>query len=344
MKAPLHIPHSRPRFGHSFFKGLARVLESGHVAMGREAEALEKEVSDFLEMPHAAAVDSGTSALMLAVRALKGTRSNFVVGVPAYVCCAVSFAVRAAGAVPRGMDCGPDLRLLPEQVNAMASQLDAVVLVHPFGLVEPLVAETWPCPVIEDIAQGAGGRLHGRPVGSYGDVTIASFYATKPWGGAAGGMILSKDVSIHTAVLAMRYADGAGLDQDYAGNHQLSDIHAAMARTRFAQAEAERERRRHITQKFDAWLRDKAATPVAGLAEGSCFRYIVRMPCDAAGLIDALRASGIDACRPVSAYPDRTLFPGAAQAWESCVSLPLLGDFSSEELQYVKGTLDKCLS
>jgi len=46
----------------------------------------------------------------------------------------------------------------------------------------------------------------------------------------------------------------------------------------------------------------------------------------------------------VPVRPDAALFPGAACAWETCVSLPLLGDFSNEELQYMKGALEKCLT
>jgi len=177
------IPHSRPRFNASFKAAVARVLDSGYVAMGDEAAALEQEVASRLQLPYAAAVDSGSSALMLAVRALKGSRPEFTVGIPAYVCSAVLHAVRAAAATPYFMDCGPDLRLDPGRARVAATGLDAVVLVHPFGLIEPLVADAWPCPVIEDIAQAAGGSLNGRPLGSYGDIAVVSFYATKPWGG-----------------------------------------------------------------------------------------------------------------------------------------------------------------
>ncbi len=339
----MHIPHSRPRFGSRFSEAVTRVLNDGHVATGAEALALEQDVATFMGMPHAVAVDSGTSALMLAVRALRGVRTGFKVGVPAYVCHAVPHAVRAAGAVPQAMDCGPDLRLEPDEARKAASSLDAVVLVHPFGYVEPLVAETWPCPVIEDIAQGAGSSLEGRPVGCFGDITVLSFYATKPWGGAAGGMVLSRDASLHASVRAMCSADDAGLDQAYAGNHQLSDIHAVMARTRLTQAEAEQQRRRQAATALDELLGETDVFPVRHSAGDNWYRYIVRVSGDAKVLIGKLRALGVHACRPVPARPDGASFPGAARAWDTCVSLPLLSNFRSDELQYVRDALKKCL-
>lgn len=311
--------------------------------MGAEVLALEQDVATLVDMPHAVAVDSGTSALMLAVRALRGTRTGFTVGIPAYVCHAVPHAVRAAGAVPHAMDCGPDLRLEPEKARKAARSLDAVVLVHPFGYVEPLVAEAWPCPVIEDIAQGAGGSLKGKPLGCFGDITVLSFYATKPWGGAAGGMVLSRSASVHAAVRAMRCVDDAGLEQPYAGNHQLSDIHAVMARIRLTQAEAERQHRRQAASALDDLLGETAVFPVRRSAGNNCYRYIVRVRGNAKDLIEKLRALGVHACRPVPARPDGASYPGAARAWDTCISLPLLSNFRSGELQYLRDALKKCL-
>ncbi|MDQ7011983.1 MAG: DegT/DnrJ/EryC1/StrS family aminotransferase, partial [Mariprofundaceae bacterium] len=104
------IPHSRPRFGSAFIEAVTKVLQSGHVVMGERAAALEAQVGGKLGVDYAVALDSGTSALMLAFRALGREKPLRRVGIPAYCCSSVYFAVRAAGCEPVWMDCGDDLR------------------------------------------------------------------------------------------------------------------------------------------------------------------------------------------------------------------------------------------
>ena len=262
------IPHSRPVFGKAYSDALIRIVESGHVAMGGEALLLEREVAQRIQKASAVAVDSGTSAISLVLKALIRKDGNNRVGIPAYCCSSVLYAVLAAGYEPVCMDCGEDLRLIPDQALTEAAALDVVILVHPFGMVEPMAAEAWPCPVIEDIAQAAGAELNGRPVGSFGDVTIASFYATKPWGGAYGGMVASNDHALCEVIKAMRDPDGAVQLQDYAGHHQLSDLHAGMANVRLESVDDEQSAREALAHVMDGWFDGGEVAPVAGIHQG----------------------------------------------------------------------------
>lgn len=339
------IPHSRPIFDAASAQALARVLESGVVACGPRAEELEARVCRLIGQSFATAVDSGTSALLLALFALGTQRRIRRVGIPAYACRALLHAVRAAGCEPVLMDCDDDLRLRRDAALALADSLDVVILVHPFGFVEPLVAEDWPCPVIEDIAQGAGGRLDGKPLGGFGDVCVASFYATKPWGGAFGGMAASDDEAICSAVRAMRCADTADLGLPYAGNHQLSDVHAVLALARLDVADAEREARKRLSERYDEWLKASGASIVRRDADGNHYRYIVRVG-DAGKVIARLREHGVGAARPVATPLSRLLktdAPGAESAWQTCVSLPLLSAMSDTEEALIQEALNACM-
>ncbi|MES0371992.1 MAG: DegT/DnrJ/EryC1/StrS aminotransferase family protein [Mariprofundaceae bacterium] len=341
------IPHSRPIFGKTFSDALIRIVESGHVAMGGEALLLEQEIARRIQKKYAVAVDSGTSAITLALKALPLKENGNRIGIPAYCCSSVLYAVLAAGCEPVCMDCGEDLRLIPEQALKQAASLDAVVIVHPFGMVEPMAADAWPCPVIEDIAQAAGAELNGRPVGSFGDVTIASFYATKPWGGAYGGMVLSDDQGLCETIKSMRDPDGAVQLQNYAGHHQLSDLHAAMANVRLKQANEEQASRQRQTDMMDAWFEGGTATPVAEIHQGNHYRYIIRTSGDAEGFINRFQQHGVAAVRPVTTPINRLLgvdSPGAEQAWLDCVSLPLLADISEAELEQLQEAVKSCIS
>lgn len=341
------IPHSRPVFGQSFTERLVQVTESGHVAMGSEAHLLERKVARRIQKEHSVAVDSGTSAITLALRALARVGGVSRVGIPAYTCSSVLYAVLAAGCEPVCMDCGEDLRLIPEQALTQAASLDALILVHPFGMVEPMAAEAWPCPVIEDIAQAAGAELNGRPVGSFGDITIASFYATKPWGGAYGGMVASDNHALCEAVIAMRDPDRAVQLQDYAGHHQLSDLHAAMANIRLESAGDEQSAREALAHVMDGWFDSETVVPVAGMHQGNRYRYLIRTTGEAESFISRLVQHGVTAARPVATPVSRLLgvdIPGAEKAWLDVVSLPMLADISEAELEQLREAVESCIS
>lgn len=340
------IPHSRPVFGKTFSDALIRVVESGHVAMGDEALLLEREVARRIQKACAVAVDSGTSAITLALRALAAAGGGNRVGIPAYTCSSVLYAVLAAGFEPVCMDCGEDLRLIPEQALKQAASLDAVIIVHPFGMVEPMAAEAWPCPVIEDIAQAAGAELNGRPVGSFGDVTIASFYATKPWGGAYGGMVASDDHALCEVIKAMRDPDGAVQLQDYAGHHQLSDLHAGMVNARLESVADEQSTREALAHVMDGWFDGEPVVPVAGIHKGNHYRYLIRTAGEAESFINRLMHHGVSAARPVATPISRLLgvdSPGAEKAWLDVVSLPMLADISEAELEQLREAVEACI-
>lgn len=341
------IPHSRPVFGQSFSQAVQQVVASGQVAMGEEARLLEQRIASMLGRTFSVAVDSGSSAISLALRALVQRRSVKRVGIPSYTCSSVLYAVMAAGCEPVCMDCGDDLRLNPEAAMKQATSLDAVVLVHPFGMVEPLAAESWPCPMIEDIAQSAGAELNGKPVGSFGDMTVASFYATKPWGGAYGGMVLCDDAELSAAVLAMRDPDAAVALQNYIGHHQLSDLHAVMVNVRLGLASEERRARKAHALSMDEWFQSDDMLPVAGIHQGNSYRYIIRTENDAERWIERVRRSGVGAARPVQTPISRLLgieATGAESAWQRCVSIPLLADASEKEMDQIREAINACIS
>jgi len=345
----LMIPHSRPVFGPAFVDAVRHVVESGQLAAGAECAALEAEVAGLIGTGHAVAVDSGSSAIMLALHALNMEQKIKRVGIPAYACRAILHAVRATGAEPVCMDCGDDLRLDSEPARALAGNLDAVIVVHPFGMVEPMAAESWPCPVIEDIAQSAGGRSgeqgDGKMLGGFGDVAVTSFYATKPWGGAYGGMMMSRNPDVCARVRQMRYADMADMTLPYAGNHQLSDIHAALARTRISRAVEDREHRMRLVTTYDEWFIDLKARPVAREISCNHHRYIVRVD-DASRVIAALYNHGVGAARPVEVPLSRLIGQtchGAEAAWQQCVSLPLLTNMSRDEVVRMERAVTACM-
>lgn len=162
-------------------------------------EALQRLAARITERFGAAAValtDSGTSALVLALRAV--VPEGGIVALPAYGCVdLVAAAIRAAVRVrlydidPRTL--GPDLDSLQ---HTLSRGVDAVVVAHLYGYPAPIAAvQTMAAAagvaVIEDAAQHAGARLGGVPVGSAGPVTVLSFGRGKGTTGGRGGAVLA---------------------------------------------------------------------------------------------------------------------------------------------------------
>jgi len=146
--------------------------------------------------------NSGTSALILALR--RAVPQGGTVAFPGYACVDLTTAALGAGVKVRLYDTDP-ATLSPDldSVRKVLSRgVDGIVVAHLFGYpadvagVKDLAAESG-VPVIEDAAQGAGGTLHGRLVGSLSELSILSFGRGKGMTAGSGGALL-----VHTPELA----------------------------------------------------------------------------------------------------------------------------------------------
>ena len=185
--------------GDDIEAAVIRVLRSGRYALGPEVEAFEREFAAFCETPHAVAVNSGTSALYVALRACSVGAGDEVITVP-FTFVATVAAIRSTGALVRFVDIDP--RSFTMDINAIERQITdrtkAIIPVHLFGQpvdMDPVlaVARQHGLTVIEDACQAHGATYKGRPVGSLGDLGCFSFYPSKNLGACGeGGMIVTK--------------------------------------------------------------------------------------------------------------------------------------------------------
>ncbi len=144
-------------------------------------------------------VDSGTSALALAMGA-GSSRKSKLVAIPAYACFDIATAVDAAGVdfIPYDIDPGTLGPSWASLRHALESGADAVVVVHLYGIpvdmhaVRTLLAE-FSAACIEDSAQGAGAWFDGRRLGSFGSLSVLSFGRGKGITGGSGGALLAND-------------------------------------------------------------------------------------------------------------------------------------------------------
>ena len=173
-----------------------RILKSGMLTMGKYTQKFEHEYAKFCGVRHATAVNSGTSALEIVLRAI-GLNNKDEVLVPTNTFTATAAAVIFAGGKPVLTDinnetCTMDAENLRRNLT---QEVKAVILVHIGGLICPDIKEIIEiCEendvyLIEDAAHAHGSTMNGRRAGSFGDAGCFSFYPTKVMTTGEGGMI-----------------------------------------------------------------------------------------------------------------------------------------------------------
>jgi dTDP-4-amino-4,6-dideoxygalactose transaminase len=349
------IPHSRPSISEDDARAVSRVIETGMLAAGVEAEAFERDLASYVGLSYAVSVSSGTAGLYLALRAL-GVGNGDEVVIPAYVCSALWHAVRMAGAVPVLADTGGD-GVHPDGATVRAvltPKTKAVVFAHLFGGacdIGDIIAAG--VPVIEDCAMSLGAEYAGRKAGALGSAaSVFSFYATKVIAAGEGGMVLSGDRNIAERVRDLsEYADK--LDGTARFNLRMSDVTAALGRSQLGRLESFIARRRDLAARYAAAFQGLGAGLPSDVPGGRhiFYRYAVNVP-DAGSFRTMLVDRGIRAERPVHMPLSRingvsASCPGAERAWSRVLSIPLYPSLSDAEadtiIRAVRETAPLCM-
>ncbi len=196
------IPIAKPILGPEEYAAVKEVMESGIVVQGPKVEAFEKKFAEYVGVRNAVAVNSGTSALHLALLALDVKNGQEIVMPPVTFFATASTALMC-GARPVFADIEEGTYTLdPEKAKkALGPKTSVLMPVHLFGQMADMdhlleIARKKEIAVIEDAAQAHGAEYHGRKSGSMGDAACFSFYATKTMTTCEGGMVTTNDNEI----------------------------------------------------------------------------------------------------------------------------------------------------
>jgi len=172
-----------------------------------EVQAFETEFASFLGIAHCLAVNSGTGALITALAAL-GVGPGQEVIVPAYMWVSVVAAVVNLGAIPVLADINDTFCLDPAAVEAkITPRTTGVIVVHMSGApadIEAIreITRNRGLFLLEDCAQSAGGSIHGKKVGTFGDMAIFSFQMNKNMTSGEGGCVVTNDERLYHRAVA----------------------------------------------------------------------------------------------------------------------------------------------
>jgi dTDP-4-amino-4,6-dideoxygalactose transaminase len=244
---------------------IARVLESCHFVLGEEVESFEREFASYCGTQYALGVNSGTSALHLALLA-GGIKPGDEVITVSFTFVATAAAICYAGARPVFVDVAEGSYTMdPAQIErAITSRTKAIIPVHLYGQcadMEPIleIARRHQLLVIEDAAQAHGAEYKGRPAGSFGDLACFSFYPGKNLGAVGEGGAVATNNSDYVEKIKVLRDQGQSrkYHHEVVGyNYRLEGIQGAVLRVKLRHLDAWNAARREHASTYRKLLRD----------------------------------------------------------------------------------------
>lgn len=332
------------------------VLDSCQFTLGNEVEAFEQEFADYSSARFGIGVNTGTSALHLALLAAGVGPGDEVITVP-FTFVATVAAIRYTGATPVFVDIDPiSYTMDPAGLEAVITpRTKAILPVHLYGQpadMDPIlaIARRHGLVVIEDAAQAHGAEYKGRRVGSLGDLACFSFYPGKNLGACGEGGMVVTDNPAYTRTVRMLRDWGAERKYHHellGYNFRMEGIQGAVLRVKLRHLEAWTEARRSVAAHYNKLF---AGSGVATPEEMSWARhvyhiYAVRSP-DRAGWQEALLAKGIQTGIhypfPIHLLPAHAdlgygegAFPHSERAAREVLSLPMFPELTAAQREEV---------
>ena len=262
---PFSLSQQLADLGPELDEAALRVLRSGQYIGGTEIKTFETAFAAKIGTAHAVGCNSGTDALILALRAL-GIGVGDEVITASFSFFATAEAISAVGATPVFVDVDPLTYLidLNQIASAITPATKALMPVHLFGRPVDMtrlmaIAAEHNLRVIEDCAQATGASWNGKPVGSWGDTGCFSFFPTKNLGAAGdAGAVTCHDDSLAQRMreLAVHGMPRRYLHTDLGYNSRLDAIQAAVLNVKLPRLNQWVERRREIARRYREALRD----------------------------------------------------------------------------------------
>lgn len=331
------------------------VLTKAAFAGGPFVQQFENSFATYCETPYASGLNSGTSALHLAMLAL-GIGEGDEVILPANTFIATAWGITYCGAKPVFVDCDEyyniDVKLVEKAITPFTK---AIVGVHLYGQpckVDVLrqLADRFGLFFIEDAAQAHGARFNGKRVGGLSDIAAFSFYPGKNLGayGEGGGVTSqTKEYIDHINRLRNHGCDVRYYHKEVGFNMRMDGLQGAVLSVKLKYLDQWNERRRSIaTQYLQQITNSKIKLPLVLQGVEPVWHLFVVTVDDRDGFIEYLNNHNIQSalhypvpCHLQEAYKDLHYnegdMPNAEYLSRHCVSLPMFAELTDAEVEYV---------
>jgi dTDP-4-amino-4,6-dideoxygalactose transaminase len=337
-------------------EAIDRVIQSADFILGSDVRAFEAEFAAYCQAERAVAVDSGTSALELALRACGiGAGDEVITAANTFI--ATALGISHVGATPVLVDVDPSTYCIDVAAieRALTSRTRAIIPVHLYGHpadMDPILdlARRRGLRVIEDACQAHGATYKGRRVGSFGDAAAFSFYPGKNLGAYGdGGMVVTNDPQVAESVGLLR---NYGQKEKYhhlsrGFNRRLDSLQAAVLRVKLKHLDVWNAARRRHAAAYQRLLvgTDVHAPQAIEYAEPVWHLFVIRTNRRDVVRTDLAHlgvSTGIHYPIPIHlqpAYADlghrRGDFPVTEQAADEILSLPMYPELTEDAIARV---------
>ena len=263
------IPVNEPLLNGNEKKYLCECIDTGWISSeGPFVKQFEEKMSARVCRKHGISVTNGTAALEIAVSALKLSEGDEVI-MPAFTIISCAEAVTRVGAIPVLVDSHPDTwNMCVEDIEKrITPRTRAIMVVHIYGLPVEMdgvlqIARKHNLKVIEDAAEMHGQTYNGKPCGSFGDISIFSFYPNKHITTGEGGMIVTDDDKLAERCRYLRNLcfkkDPRYVHDELSGNYRFTNLQAAIGLAQLERLDEFVERKRKMGAFYTAALKDIA--------------------------------------------------------------------------------------
>lgn len=375
------LPFALPSIGEEEIAEVVDSLRSGWVTTGPKVARFEQSFAKAVGVKHALAVNSATAGLHLALEAVGITAGDKVLTTP-YTFTATAEVIRYLGADPLFVDIDPvtlnldvaQVRTALKEAKVEGDSVKAMIPVHFAGLACDMdslcsLADEYNLKIIEDAAHAFPASYKGRCIGSIGDVSVFSFYATKTICTGEGGMVTTDDDDLADRIKVMRLH---GINRDvwdrYSSEkpswyyevvapgykYNMTDIAAAMGLHQLAKAERFRSRRQWIANQYSKAFKALPVTMPVDASDGDVHAwhlYVLRLQLEKLDIdrdrfIELMAEAGIGTSvhfiplhmqpywrERYNLVPDS--FPVASEIYSQAVSLPIYPAMSDSDVKRV---------
>ena len=339
---------------------LDRVCQGASFILGEEVAAFEKEFAAYCETKYCVALNSGTSALHLALLAI-GVQGGDEVITTANTFIATAEAIAYTGARPVFVDIDPaTANIDPRRIEqAITRRTKAIIPVHLYGRPAELgpileIARNHGLAVIEDSCQAHGARYRGKRVGGIGTAAAFSFYPGKNLGAyGEGGALTTNDENIASLARSLRdHGQTSRYFHDYLGyNYRMDGFQGAVLRIKMKRLEEWTAKRRRFAGLYREILGGSGIViPRDDPRSESVYHLFVVYVENRDSIRAQLEARGVQTAihyprpvhlqKPFAALGYHTgSFPLTERACDQTLSLPLFPEMTEEQVKYVGETL-----
>jgi len=374
MEYKYKIPLAQPDITNLEKKAVLEVLKTPNLSLGPKLKEFERKIAKYVGVKYAVAVNSGTSALHLIVRALRIKDGDEVITTPfSFIASANCILYERAKPVFVDID-EKTLNIDPLKIeNKITKKTKAILTVDVFGYPADWdklkkIAKKYKLFLIEDSAEALGSEYRGKKCGSFGEAGIFGFYPNKQITTGEGGVVVTNNRDIAELCRSMRNQGrqergGWHFYQRLGYNYRLSDINCVLGITQMERIKEILEKRNKVANMYNEKLRDLFALEILYTGPNikmSWFVYVVRLnkrylQKDRDKIIKEMSKRGIQTsnyfpCIHLQPFYRKRFgyklgdFPVAENVSQRTIALPFYNNLKEREINYVVKNLKEIIT